>query len=136
MSLFVEIITPDRVICAKEVASLAVNSGMGELEILAEHRPLVAILETGSTRLKFFDGSTETIATSSGILNLENNRAVLVVEEAVSIHELRVISSVEEAKLLAKNALKMAVARGNLEQAELARLEAKIRAELNKKLKK
>jgi F-type H+-transporting ATPase subunit epsilon len=136
MSLFVEIITPGQVICSKEVASVVVDSAMGELEILPEHRPLVAILETGSTRLKFFDGSTETIATSSGILNLENNRAVLMVEEAVNIHELRVISSIEEAKLLAKNALKTAVARGNLEQSELDRLEAKVRAELNKKLKK
>ncbi|MDR0590824.1 MAG: ATP synthase F1 subunit epsilon [Puniceicoccales bacterium] len=136
MSLFVEIITPGQVICSKEVASLVVDSAVGELEILPEHRPLVAILETGSTRLKFFDGTTETIATSSGILNLENNRAILMVEEAVNIHELRIISSVGEAKLLAKNALKMAAARGNLEQSELDRLEAKIRAELNKKLKK
>jgi hypothetical protein len=49
---------------------------------------------------------------------------------------LRVIFSVEEAKLLAKNALKVAVARGNLEQSELDRLEAKVHAELYKKLKK
>jgi F-type H+-transporting ATPase subunit epsilon len=136
MSLFVEIITPNQVVCAKEVTSLVVDSSMGELEILPEHRPIVAILETGSTRLKLQNGNIETIATSSGILNLENNRATLVVEEAVNIHELRTVSSIEEAKLLAKNALKVSVARGNLEQKELDQLEAKVRAELNKKLKK
>jgi F-type H+-transporting ATPase subunit epsilon len=136
MSLFVEIITPNQVLCSKEAASLIVDSSTGELEILPEHRPLIAILETGSTRLKFSNGSMETIATSSGILDFENNRAVLVVEEAVNIRELRTVSSIEEAKLLAKNALKMALARGNLEQNELDQLEAKIRAELNKKLKK
>jgi F0F1-type ATP synthase epsilon subunit len=67
MLLFVEIINPGQVICSKEVVSVAVDSVMGELEILPEHRPLVVILETGNTRLKFFDRSAETIATSSAV---------------------------------------------------------------------
>ncbi|MDR1591051.1 MAG: ATP synthase F1 subunit epsilon [Puniceicoccales bacterium] len=136
MALFVEIITPNRVICSREVASLVVNSTMGEIEILPEHRPIVALLEVGSTHLKLPNGQTETIATSSGILKLENDRAILVVEEAIDIHGLLSTATAEYAKILAKEALKATINQGNLEQNELDQLEAKIRAELNKKLQK
>ncbi|MDR1906946.1 MAG: F0F1 ATP synthase subunit epsilon [Puniceicoccales bacterium] len=136
MPLFVEIITPNQVICSKEIASLGINSTMGEMEILPEHRPIVVLLVVGSTRLKLLDGRIETVATSSGILKLENDRAVLVVEEAVNVHELETAATVEGAKVLAKEALKATISQGNLEQSELDQLEAKIRAELNKKLQK
>jgi F-type H+-transporting ATPase subunit epsilon len=136
MALFVEIITPNRVVCSKEVTSLVVNSALGEMEILPEHRPIVALLEVGSTHLKLPNGQTETIATSSGILKLENDRALLVVEEAVDIHGLLSAVTAENAKTLAKEALKVTIGQGNLEQNELDQLEARIRAELNKKLQK
>jgi F-type H+-transporting ATPase subunit epsilon len=136
MPLFVEIITPSRVICSEEVLSVVVYSKLGEMEILPEHRPMVALLEVGSVFLKFPGGKTETVTTSSGILNSENDRVVLVVEEAVDVHSLKVAADVEDAKFLAKEALKATADRGNLEQNELERLEAKIRAELNKKLQK
>jgi F0F1-type ATP synthase epsilon subunit len=109
---------------------------MGEIEILPEHRPIVALLEVGSTHLKLPNGQTETIATSSGILKLENDRAILVVEEAIDIHGLLSTATAEYAKILAKEALKATINQGNLEQNELDQLEAKIRAELNKKLQK
>jgi F-type H+-transporting ATPase subunit epsilon len=136
MTLFVEIITPHRVIYSGKVASLVVNSALGEMEILPEHRPIVSLLEVGSARLKLPNGQTETIATSSGILKLENDRAILVVEEAVDIHGLPSAATAENAKTLAKEALKTTINQGNLEQNELEQLEAKIRAELNKKLQK
>ncbi|MDR2806964.1 MAG: ATP synthase F1 subunit epsilon [Puniceicoccales bacterium] len=136
MAICVEVITPYQVVCTEEVVSLTVNTVMGEIEILPMHRPLMTILEVGSARLKLLDGSQKTIATSSGIFKLENDRAVLTVEEAVKIYGLRVASSIEEAKMLAKNALKTTLIRGNLEQNELERLEAKVRSELTKKLLK
>ncbi|MDR1366800.1 MAG: ATP synthase F1 subunit epsilon [Puniceicoccales bacterium] len=136
MALFVEIMTPSQVICSQEVISLVVDSVMGEIEILPEHRPIIVLLDVGSTRLKFSDGKVETIATSSGILKLENDRAILVVEEAINIHGLQTAATVENAKALAQEALKATINQGNLEQNELEQLEAKIRAELNKKLQK
>jgi F-type H+-transporting ATPase subunit epsilon len=136
MALFVEIMTPNRVICSKEVASLVVDSALGEMEILPEHRPIIALLEVGSTRLKLPDGQVEIIATSSGILKLENDRVILVVEEAVDIHGLRAATTAEHAKTLAKEVLMATINRGNLEQSELDQLEARVRAELNKKLQK
>jgi F-type H+-transporting ATPase subunit epsilon len=136
MALFVEIMTPSRVICSKEVMSLVVDSTMGEMEILAEHRPIIALLEVGSIRLKLPDGQWETIATSLGILKLENNRAILIVEEAIDIHGLQAATTAEHVKALAKEALGATINQGNLEQNELDQLEAKVRAELNKKLQK
>ncbi|MDR1435215.1 MAG: ATP synthase F1 subunit epsilon [Puniceicoccales bacterium] len=136
MAITVEIITPNQVICSEEVSSLTVDTTMGEIEILPMHRPLITLLEVGSARLKLPNGLIKTIATSSGILKLENDRAVLTVEEAVNVHGLCVASSVEEARILAKNALETTVMRGNLEQNELERLEAKVRSELTKRLSK
>ncbi|UPA28407.1 MAG: ATP synthase F1 subunit epsilon [Verrucomicrobiota bacterium] len=135
MSLQIEVVTPARTITAKEVASLAVDTTMGEIEILPGHRPLMTLLETGSARLQFADGHTEIIATSSGILHLENDAAVLVVEEAVDVHHLEV-QELEDAKMLAQKALQGVVTRGNLDQNALDQLSAKVRSELLKKLKK
>jgi F0F1-type ATP synthase epsilon subunit len=45
MALFVEIMTPNQVICSKEVASLVVDSVSSEMEILPEHRPIITFLE-------------------------------------------------------------------------------------------
>nr|MDE6576513.1 ATP synthase F1 subunit epsilon [Opitutales bacterium] len=108
MSLQVEVVTPARTITATEVASLAVDTTMGEIEILPGHRPLMTLLETGSARLRFVDGHTEIIATSSGILHLENDSVVLVVEEAVDVHRLEV-QELEDAKMLAQQALQEVV---------------------------
>lgn len=135
MSLQVEVVTPARTITAKEVASLAVDTTMGEIEILPGHRPLMTLLETGSARLRFADGHTEIIATSSGILHLENDAAVMVVQEAVDVHHLE-IQELEDAKILAQKALQEVVTQGNLDQNALDQLSAKVRSELLKKLKK
>jgi F0F1-type ATP synthase epsilon subunit len=56
MPLFTEIITPNHMICSKEVALLEVNSMIDEMEILVEHRPIVVLLPVGSTRFKSLDG--------------------------------------------------------------------------------
>ncbi|MDR2200531.1 MAG: ATP synthase F1 subunit epsilon [Puniceicoccales bacterium] len=136
MPIRVEIVTPNRVICSEEAVSLVVDTAMGEIEILPMHRPLIALLEVGSARLRMANGAQKTVAISSGILKLEHDRAILVVEEAVSMGKLPLASSVEEARRLAQNALKTTVVQGNLEQGELECLEAKIRSELAKKLTK
>jgi F-type H+-transporting ATPase subunit epsilon len=136
MAISVEIITPNQVICSEEVSSLTVETAMGEIEILPMHRPLITLLEVGSAHLKLLNGLIKTIATSRGILKLENDRATLVVEEAVNIHGLRAATTAEHAQTLAKEALKVTISQNNLEQNELEQLEAKIRAELNKKLQK
>ena len=135
MSLVVEIVTPSHVFCCQEVASLVVDSSLGELEILPQHQPLIAVLETGSARLKFNDGHTESIATSSGILHLENDYVVLAVEQAVDVNCIDV-DGIDDAKALAQQALQRVIDQGNLEQNELDLLSAKVRSELLKKLKK
>lgn len=135
MPLSVEIVTPSQVVCSEEVASLVVDSALGELELLPQHRPLIALLVNGSVRMKRSDGTSETVATSQGILHLENDRAVLVVEEAVNIQQLPGGIEIKDAQKLAEDALKTARERGNLEQNIIDQLEAKVRSELVKKLK-
>jgi F-type H+-transporting ATPase subunit epsilon len=118
------------------VVSLVVDTAIGEIEILPMHRPLMTLLKVGSVRLKLLDGSIKTVATSAGILKLENDRVILTVEEAVDIYGLNAATSIEDAKTLAENALKKTIMRGSLEQNELDCLEAKVRSELIKKLSK
>lgn len=135
MSLTVEIVTPSQIVCSEEVASLTVDSTLGELELLPQHRPLVALLVNGSVRMHLTDGTTETVATSQGILHLENDRVFLVVEEAVNIRQLPEGVEIKDAQKSAEDALKAARERGNLEQSIIDQLEAKVRSELVKKLK-
>lgn len=135
MSLQLEVVTPSRTICPGSVESLVVDTAVGEIEILPGHRPLMTLLENGSARFRFTDGHTGIIAISSGILHLENDTVVLVVEEAVDVHHLEA-QEIEDAQMLAQQALQNVIAQGNLEESELEQLSAKVRSELLKKLKK
>ena len=135
MALSVEIVTPAQVFSFEQVVSLTVDTSMGEIEILPNHRPLIATLEIGSARMRFADGRSESIAISSGILHLEADYVSLVVEQAIDVKKVE-ISEIDDAKTLAQQALKQAVDQGNLEQSELELLSAKVRSELLKKLKK
>ena len=135
MSLSVEVVTPAQVFSFEHVISLTVETSLGELEILPNHQPLIATLEIGSAQMRFEDGHRESIAISSGILHLEDDYVVLAVEQAVDVRNVE-MSAIDDAKILAQQALKQAIDQGNLEQSELELLSAKVRSELLKKLKK
>jgi F-type H+-transporting ATPase subunit epsilon len=60
------------------VISVVVPSHAGQLELLANHEPLIAPLKAGILSLKHQDGGVETIELKMGTLEVSNNHATIL----------------------------------------------------------
>jgi F-type H+-transporting ATPase subunit epsilon len=84
----VEVVTPDGPVFQGEARMLVVPGAAGEIGVLARHAPLVATLKAGSTRVHL--GGTEVLefATGPGFFKVETDRALALVDDAVSVTEI------------------------------------------------
>ncbi len=78
----VEILTPEGKVFDDEVELLSTRTGEGSLGVLANHAPLLAILEPTELRLHREGGEVETFAQAEGYLQVVDNSALVLVEEA------------------------------------------------------
>jgi len=78
----VEILTPEGNVFDDEVEMLSTRTGEGSLGVLANHAPLLAILEPTELRLHREGGEVETFAQAEGYLQVVDNSALVLVEEA------------------------------------------------------
>ena len=99
----VSLVTPEGAAFEGEVEMLVVPGADGEIGVLARHAPLVALLKAGSTRV-YKDRSTEDVlefATGPGFFKVEQDRAIALVDDAVSAKEIdagRARAQLEEAQ--------------------------------------
>ena len=78
----VEVLTPEGKVFDDEVEMLSTRTGEGSLGVLANHAPLLAILEPTELRLHREGGEVETFAQAEGYLQVVENSALVLVEEA------------------------------------------------------
>ena len=78
-----EVLTPEGQVFDDEVEMVSTRTGVGSIGILANHAPLMAILEPTELRLYKTDSDIERFAQGVGYLHLVDNSALLLVEEAV-----------------------------------------------------
>jgi F-type H+-transporting ATPase subunit epsilon len=78
----VEVLTPDGEIFAEEVEMVATRTAVGSIGILANHAPLLAMLDPTELRLYRSDSDIVRFAQGEGYLQVGGNRALLLVEEA------------------------------------------------------
>ena len=69
----------DRPIFDGEVLSVRVPGVNGEMEILANHEPLISPLSSGKVILKKVDGSSETHSITAGTLEVSHNHATILI---------------------------------------------------------
>jgi F-type H+-transporting ATPase subunit epsilon len=84
----VEVLTPEGEVFSEEVEMLSTFTTVGSIGILANHEPLLARLEP--TELRLYRSETEIVrfAQAEGYLQFFNNRALVLVEEAVAPEKL------------------------------------------------
>jgi F-type H+-transporting ATPase subunit epsilon len=84
----VEVLTPEGEVFKGEVEMVSTRTTLGQIGILARHSPLLATLEP--TELRLYQTETDILrfAQSEGYLQVGDNRALLLVEEARPIGEL------------------------------------------------
>ena len=84
----VELITPEGIAFSGDAERLVVPGAAGELGILANHAPLISLLEPGETRLTDADGTVRRYATDDGFLQVRKNHALVLVGEAVAAEDI------------------------------------------------
>ena len=78
----VEVLTPEGEVFNDEVEMLSTRTTTGSIGILANHAPLMGILEPTELRLHKSEGDVESYAQGEGYLQVVDNSALVLVEEA------------------------------------------------------
>jgi F-type H+-transporting ATPase subunit epsilon len=98
------IITPQRKVYDGPVTLLNVVTTGGQLGILAKHTPLISIIQTGPLHL-IVDDQTIYYAASGGVLSVQRERTVLLLDAIEKAEEIDV-SRAKEAMKRAEERLK------------------------------
>ena len=84
----VSVVTPDGPVYEGDAHMLIVPGAAGEIGVLARHAPLVATLKAGSTRVHVGANEVLELATGPGFFKVELDRALALVDDAVSVKEI------------------------------------------------
>jgi len=101
-----ELVTPERVVLKEDVFQATIPTEMGEITVLPNHIPLVAILKPGVVEVKRSDGSLEILSVSGGFVEVLKSKIVILADTAERATELDEVR-IEEARAKAE-ALKLA----------------------------
>ena len=84
----VEVLTPEGKVFEDEVQMVSTRTTTGSIGVLANHAPLMAILEP--TELRLYKSETDVVrfAQGEGYLQVVDNSALVLVEEAIAPDEI------------------------------------------------
>jgi F-type H+-transporting ATPase subunit epsilon len=97
----VEVLTPEGQVFSDEVELVSTRTSTGSIGVLANHAPLMAILEPTELRLYKSESDVVTFAQGEGYLQVVDNSALVLVEEAIApddIDRSAIESKLEEAR--------------------------------------
>jgi F-type H+-transporting ATPase subunit epsilon len=103
----VEVLTPEGEVFSDEVEMLSTRTVVGSIGVLAHHEPVLARLEPTELRLYRSESDLVRFAQAEGYLQFAENRALVLVEEAIAPEELdrgTVESKLAEARAAAERA--------------------------------
>ncbi len=84
----VEVLSPEGEVWSGEVEMVSTRTTVGSIGLLANHTPLLAMLDPTELRLYESEGDPVRFAQGEGYLQVGGNRALLLVEEAHPPDEL------------------------------------------------
>src|SRR5437879_2213444 len=79
-----EVLTPEGELFNEEVEMLSTHTALGSIGILANHEPVLALLEPTELRLYRSESEIVRFAQAEGYLQFAENRALVLVEEAIA----------------------------------------------------
>ena len=100
----VEVLTPEGQVFADEVEMLSTRTTIGSIGVLANHAPLMAMLEPTELRLYKSDSDVERFAQGEGYIQVSGEQVLVLVEEAVRPNELDTGDLRERARRAEENA--------------------------------
>src|SRR3954452_10502652 len=84
----VEVLTPEGEVFNDEVELVSTRTAVGSVGVLANHSPLMAVLDPCELRLYKSEGDVVTFAQGEGYLQVVDNTAMVLVEEAHAPDEI------------------------------------------------
>jgi F-type H+-transporting ATPase subunit epsilon len=122
----VEVLTPEGKVFEDEVEMVSTRTTTGSIGVLANHAPLMAILEPTELRLYKSDSDVVRFAQGEGYLQVVDNSALVLVEDAITPDEIdraAFESRLKEARTNVENAEEGSEERARAER-EVKRYEA------------
>ncbi len=89
------VVTPEGSAYEGEAERLIVPGADGEIGVLARHAPLVAMLKAGEVRIKA-DGGWTSLASGPGFFQVQKDRAIVLVDDAVKAEDIDVAEAQAE----------------------------------------
>jgi F-type H+-transporting ATPase subunit epsilon len=83
-----QVLTPEGEVFNDEVEMVSTRTGVGSIGILANHAPLMGMLEPTTLRLYKSESDTLEFAQSEGYLQVVDNQVLILVEEAIKPEDL------------------------------------------------
>jgi len=83
-----QVLTPEGEAFNGEVEMVSTRTGVGSLSILANHAPLMGMLEPTELRLYKTESDIVRFAQSEGYLQMADNQCLLLVEDAIAPDQL------------------------------------------------
>ena len=83
-----EVLTPEGEVFSEEIEMLSTRTTVGSIGVLAGHEPVLAMLEPTELRLYRSEGDIVRFAQAEGYLQFSENRALVLVEEAIEPGQL------------------------------------------------
>jgi F-type H+-transporting ATPase subunit epsilon len=90
------LVTPEGPVFEGEAEMLIVPGVSGEIGVLARHAPLVAMLNAGEIRVKS-NGQWQAFAAGPGYFKVQQDRALVLVDDALRAEEIDVAEARREA---------------------------------------
>jgi len=83
-----EVLTPEGEVFSEQVEMLSTRTASGSIGVLANHEPVLAMLEPTELRLYRSESEIVRFAQAEGYLQFSENHALVLVEEAIEPGEL------------------------------------------------
>ncbi len=80
----VEVLTPEGEVFSEQVEMLSTRTTVGSIGVLANHAPVLALLEPSELRLYRSENDVVRFAQAEGYLQFQKNHALVLVEEAIA----------------------------------------------------
>jgi len=127
-TLYLEIVTPSKIIFSGNVNSVTVPGELGSFQILYNHAPIISNLTIGEIKIKTIPGETLHYAANGGFVMVIKNRVTIVSDSLINAKEIDVKKNQEELSKL-KEEIKEKRKSGGVETLEtkIAQLENQIR---------
>jgi F-type H+-transporting ATPase subunit epsilon len=84
----VEVLTPEGEVFNDEVEMVSTRTTVGSIGVLANHQPLLGMLEPTELRLYKSDSDVERFAQGEGYIQVSGEQVLVLVEEAIHPNEL------------------------------------------------